>query len=470
MAVARTMEKGVLLVDDEPGALLVLERTLRDDGYRLAKAQSGEEALDLFLKKPFPVVVTDINMPGMSGLELLDKLRETAPDTLVIMLTAYGDFESAVEALRAQAYDYLTKPFKPEEIQKCLERAFRKLAAAEPAPLARPPGQEPRGFESIVGTSEALRKAVRLAGKLALSDETLLITGASGTGKELFARAIHEASSRSAFRFVPINCSAFPDSLAEAELFGHIRGAFTGASNNRAGLIEVADRGTVLLDEVSELQPNVQVKLLRFLQDYRIRRLGSTSERPLDVRVIAATNKPLEDEVAGNRFRADLFFRLRVLELRLPSLSARPEDIPVYMCHFLEEFCGRNGREPLNVSQDAMGVLRGFSWPGNVRELENLARRLAVTCDGPTVEVEDLKPLYQASRERRWTPQYLNNGANYSDARSQVLEDFNQAIISEALDLEGWNISRAAARLGTAKSNVIRIMRRFNISREDVLN
>ncbi|MCZ7583188.1 MAG: sigma-54 dependent transcriptional regulator [Deltaproteobacteria bacterium] len=326
--------------------------------------------------------------------------------------------------------------------------------------------QEQYGFESIIGTSESIRETIRMASRLAPTDESVLITGASGTGKELFARAIHFASPRQNHRFIAVNCGALPEHLIESELFGHKKGAFTGATSDKVGLIQEAHRGTIFLDEIAELPQQLQVKLLRFLQDHKIRAVGGLKESQVDVRVVAATNKVLEDEVAEERFREDLYYRLRVLELRIPPLKERRDDIPVLVRFFLEKFAKRSGRDAFEVPPKVMARLQEYDWPGNVREIENLAKHLVIMCEDNEVRLDDLPPYLQDSPKRQ-TGGFLGTGESYSEIRSRVLEDFNQSILTEALELEDWNISRAAERLGTAKSNVIRLMKRFDLSKKE---
>lgn len=466
------IERRVLVVDDEPGARMVLERSLVRGQYEVVTAEAGERALDLFRDQPYPVVVTDINMPGMSGFELLDEVRKLKPDSAVLMITAYADLNSAVEALRRGADDYIVKPIKPDLIVKAVDRVFEKLLLRDEVRYLRSQIRDQWGFENIVGTSEALKRSIRMAHRVAPSDETILITGGSGTGKELFARAIHLSSPRRQKRFIAVNCGALPEQLMESELFGHRKGAFTSAVANKEGLIMEADGGTVFFDEVSELPTPMQVKFLRFLQDHFVRPVGALKEVHADVRVLAATNKDLQAEVDAGRFREDLYFRLRVLELHVPSLRDRREDIPVLMRYFIKKHGERSGRDDLTVPDDIMEMLCAYDWPGNAREVENLVKHLLIMCEGTEVTRDDL-PAFLAlgtssgdigSRDMA----YLTQGRSYSEIRSKVLEDFNRQIITEALELEGWNISRAAERLGTAKSNVIRLMKRFGLTRDDI--
>ncbi len=467
------IERRVLVVDDEPGARMVLERSLTRGQYEVVTAEGGDQALDLFREQPFPVVVTDINMPGMSGFELLDEVRKHKPDSAVLMITAYADLNSAVEALRRGADDYIIKPIKPDLIVKAVDRVFEKLLLSDEVRYLRSQIRDQWGFENIVGTSEALKRSIRMALRVSPSDETILISGGSGTGKELFARAIHLSSPRRQKRFIAVNCGALPEQLIESELFGHRKGAFTSAVANKEGLVMEANGGTVFFDEVSELPTPMQVKFLRFLQDHFVRPVGALKEVHADVRVLAATNKDLQAEVDSGRFREDLYFRLRVLELHVPSLRDRREDIPVLVRYFIKKHGERSGRDELAVPDEIMELLINYDWPGNAREVENLVKHLLIMCEGTEVTRDDL-PAFLAlgtssgdvgARDMA----YLAQGRSYSEIRSKVLEDFNRQIITEALELEGWNISRAAERLGTAKSNVIRLMKRFGLTRDDLV-
>lgn len=463
------LKRRVLVVDDEPGALVVLERTLNRADYEVAKAVSADDGLKRFEEEPYPVVVTDINMPGRSGFELLDDVKRTRPESAVLMVTAYADLNSAVEALRRGADDYIVKPIKPDLIIRAVDRAFEKLQLREEVRYLQSQIRDQYGFETIVGASESLRATIKMAARVAPTDENILITGASGTGKEMFARAIHLSSNRRAKRFIPVNCGALPEHLIESELFGHVRGAFTSAVVSKDGLMTEGDGGTVFFDEISELPLPTQVKLLRFLEDHHVRPVGGLKETRVDVRVIAATNKNLDDEVKASRFREDLFFRLRVLEVRIPPLMERREDVPTLVKYFIEKHGQRSGRQTLDVPPEVMARLQSYDWPGNVRELENMVKHLLIMCDNPVVLCSDLPGyLREEPAEPTRREAYLSDGKSYSEIRSKVLEDFNRTILTEALDLEEWNISRAAERLGTAKSNVIRLMKRFNLNREGI--
>ncbi|MBZ0270781.1 sigma-54 dependent transcriptional regulator [bacterium] len=465
------IERRILVVDDEPGARLVLERSLARANCTVECAENGEQALEKFRNQSFPVVVTDINMPGMSGLDLLREIREQQPETAVLMITAYADLDSAIQAIRSGAYDYIVKPIKPDLMVKAVDRAFEKLELRDEVTYLQSQIREHYGFDAIVGQSPAIKETVRLAARVAGTDESVLITGPSGTGKELFARAIHLSSPRDKHRFIAVNCGGFPDHLLESELFGYKRGAFTGAATDKPGLIAEADNGTIFFDEIAELPIGMQVKLLRFLQDHHIRPVGAVKEQLVNVRVVAATNRDLEAEVAEGKFREDLYYRLRVLAVEVPALKDRPEDIPVLLQYFAERTARRMGKAPPEFSEAAAKRLAEYEWPGNVRELENLVKNVLIMNDARVIQPGHL-PAYvtqpdSGGKKNGFISEgnLLASGASYSDLRNKVLEDFNQAILSEALELENWNISKAAERLGTAKSNVIRLMKRFHLQK-----
>ena len=369
----------VLLVDDEPNIIEVLEIVLQEQGMEVSKASSGRAALDLLRQREVDVVISDIRMPDLSGVELLKEVRQFAPDTVFIIITAFATTDTAIEAVQHGADDYLTKPFKMEEMLRIVRRALERKN------LSRQVGRLRDGIETrqgqnlfqalnrsrIVGKSPKMLDIYRTIGTVATGESTVLITGESGTGKELVARAIHEASPRREGPFVSINCGAFPETLLESELFGYVRGAFTGAIGNKKGLLETAGGGSVFLDEIGDMTPAMQVKLLRVLQDRRLRPLGAIHETPVDVRIIAATNRNLRAAIQGGQFREDLFYRIAVITIDLPPLRERPEDIELLAFHFLAGYAEKAHRKILGISEKALRCLENYHWPGNVRELEN---------------------------------------------------------------------------------------------------
>ena len=378
----------VLVVDDEPSNRASLEKIFQREGMRVLSADGAKSALDLVRTHRVHVVLTDLMMPGTSGLELLRALKQVAPDTEVVMMTAYGTVETAVQAMREGAYDFVEKPLKRMTIVKSVRKAAeRQSLIAENLSLKRELSLLTR--REIVGTSPALRRVLDVATQAAPSSATVLVLGDSGTGKELLARWIHERSGRARGPFVAVNCAAIPETILEAELFGHERGAFTGAVARREGRFARAAGGTLFLDEIAELSPSVQVKLLRVLQEGEYEPLGGDTQRA-DVRIVAATNRDLRAEVAGGRFREDLYYRLNVIAVTAPPLRARREDIPLLVDHFLGVYCAKNGRPRLQPSRAAMQLLLDYAWPGNVRELENAIERAVVLCRGDALGEADL--------------------------------------------------------------------------------
>jgi len=378
----------VLVVDDEPSNLASIEKIFQRDGMRVLTAGSARAALDLLRAHRVEVVLTDLMMPGTSGIELLRAIKQLAPDTEVVLMTAYGTVETAVQAMREGAYDFVEKPLKRMTIIKSVRKAAeRRSLVAENRTLR----QELKLLtkREIIGSSPALRRVLDVATQAAPSSATVLVLGESGTGKELVARYIHDHSARRHAPFVAVNCSAIPETILEAELFGHERGAFTGAFARREGRFARAAGGTLFLDEIGELTPSVQVKLLRVLQEGEYEPIGGDTVRA-DVRVVAATNKDLRAEISAGRFREDLFYRLNVIAITVPPLRARREDIPLLVDHFLGVYCAKNNRGRLEAPREVIARLLDYSWPGNVRELENVIERAAVLCRGEKLSLDDL--------------------------------------------------------------------------------
>ncbi len=385
----------VLVVDDEPANLTSLEKIFQREGLRVLTAEHAKRALELLRRHKVEVVLTDLMMPGSSGAELLRAVKELSPDTEVVLMTAYGTVETAVQAMREGAYDFVEKPLSRANIVKSVRKAAeRARLVAENRSLKKE--LELYTTREIVGQSMALRRVLDVAAQAAPSSATVLILGESGTGKELLARFIHGRSQRAARPFVAVNCAALPESILEAELFGHERGAFTGAVARREGRFARARGGTIFLDEIGELSPQVQVKLLRVLQEGEYEPVGGDTVRA-DVRVVAATNRDLQAEVSAGRFREDLYYRLNVISILAPPLRARREDIALLVDHFIGVYCKKNGRARLSVSPAAQAKLEDYTWPGNVRELENVIERAAVLCSGERLEVTDLpEPVARA--------------------------------------------------------------------------
>ena len=380
----------ILIVEDEELMRELLTKILEGENYRIYEAPSAEDALKLLHEQAIDLVLTDLRLKGMDGLQLLTEVRTLDPDIVVIVMTAYASVETAVEAMRKGAYDYITKPFINDEIRVMLRRALNQRHLSRENRHLKRELRERYRFENIVGTSEAMEKVYRLIEKVSAISSNVLIFGETGTGKELVARAIHYNSERAERPFVAVNCGALAESLLESELFGHVKGAFTGAIANREGFFRKADKGTLFLDEISEVSHGLQVKLLRAIQEREVIPVGGREPLKFDVRLIAATNKNLEDEVKKGSFREDLFYRINVITVPLPPLQSRKEDIPLLVNHFLQKYAPRLGNPSVKIAREAMQMLVNYDWPGNVRELENMVERAVALCEGETIEATDL--------------------------------------------------------------------------------
>jgi two-component system response regulator PilR (NtrC family) len=453
MASGRDSGARILVVDDEAGMRDFLSILLQREGHRVVAAANGKEALRLAREGRFDLVISDIRMPQLDGVGLLEGLREADHEMPVILITAFASASSTIEAMKQGAFDYITKPFKVEEIKGVVTRALeaqrvRAAAGAAPAPA---PGEAAPAIEGLIGRSPKMVEVYKVISKVANVAGTVLITGESGTGKELVARTLHRHSDRAAKPFMAINCGAIPEQLLESELFGHVKGAFTGAIANKVGLFEVAHGGTLLLDEVAEMSLALQVKLLRVLQDRLFRRVGGTEDIGVDVRVIAATNKHLPDLIRKGTFREDLFYRLNVIPIHLPSLRERPEDIPLLVEGFVTRFCQQNRRPAKPVSEEAMALLARYSWPGNVRELENaLERAIALeqsdvlTAASLPEEIRAWQPTEATPAATLAPPTIPPEGLNLEDVVSQV----ERKLLLEALEKAGGVQTKAAQILG----------------------
>jgi two-component system response regulator HydG len=436
----------VLVVDDEPSNLSSIEKIFQKDGMRVLTAPSARAALDLLRAHRVDVVLTDLMMPAVSGLELLRAIRQAAPDVEVVLMTAYGTVETAVQAMREGAYDFVEKPLKRMTIVKTV----RKAAERRTLTLENRQLKQELNFltgREIVGTSPALRRVLDIVLQAAPSSATVLVLGESGTGKELLARYIHQHSARAAAPFVAVNCSAIPETILEAELFGHERGAFTGAHARRDGRFARADGGTLFLDEIGELSPGVQVKLLRVLQEGEYEPVGGDTVRA-DVRVVAATNKDLRAEVAAGRFREDLYYRLNVIAITAPPLRTRREDIPLLVDHFLGIYCKKNNKPRLGVSKDVTSKLMDYSWPGNVRELENVIERAVVLCRGDRLTLDDLPDTVRDSEPAEPSSITFSVGT--------PLDEVERRLIRETLRQAKGDKSVAAQLLGISTRTIYR--------------
>ena len=439
----------LLVVDDAPQTLEVLQRNLTSKGYQVFTAQSVAEAIRILETTTVDLVITDLKMPKVSGIDLVRHVRENFKDTEVMMITGYPTIEGAVKAIKTGAEEYLIKPFTDEELFSAVRRTLDKLHMRKvgEALLQKTP-KEPYG---LIGESEAIRKVFSAIAKTSSSSATALISGESGTGKELVARAIHYSSSRASAPFVPVNCGGIPEGLLESELFGHVKGAFTGATESRAGFFQTADGGTIFLDEISDTSLTMQAKLLRVLQDKEVYMVGASHSRNVDVRIIAATNKDLANLVRKGVFREDLFFRLNVLTIAMPPLRERGDDILLLAHHFVTRFAKEFGKPTLRFSDNALQVLRNYHWPGNVRELENVVQRLVVMTDGDVIEVSDLPSLMRFSALRE-------TGLN------RTLAEVEAQYIRNVLVSVNGNKTKAAQILGIDRKTLREKLQKLNPS------
>ncbi len=429
------MNEEILVVDDEPQMLIAVEETLRRKGYRITTAGSGAEALCRIKERYFHLVLTDMRMPEISGLELLKKTRSLLPQIPVILLTAYGTIQNAVEAMKHGAYDYLVKPFSAESLEAVVRRALESV-----------PGKEDRNGHEIITQDPEFSRILDRAGHAASSTATVLIEAESGTGKELIARMIHKRSSRSSGPFIAVNCAALPENLLESELFGFEKGAFTGALGSKPGKFELADHGTLLLDEIGEMAPILQAKLLRVLQEREVDRIGGKEPVRIDVRVIATTNRHLACLVTEGRFREDLYYRLKVVCLGIPPLRQRPGDIALLADFFCKRYARQYGREDIHFNADALKVLQSYDWPGNVRELENVVQRSVALASGPTMDASDLD-LFQEEISKTLKSSAPSPSAKLIPSGTTVRE-MERLLISKTLEDTGGNRTRAAKMLG----------------------
>lgn len=446
--------KNILIVDDEESIRTSLAILLKRNGYAASEAGDGSEALRMLDESCYDLVITDLNMPGMGGIDLLKHVKKEHRDTEVIILTAYGSIQSAVEAIKIGGYDYLTKPIEPKDILirvgNALERTFLRQEVRR---LKEAVGNR-FSAKNIIGTSRAVTALLETIDQVAKTDSTVLLVGESGTGKELVARALHGGSLRRERAFVPINCGALPETLLESELFGHAKGAFTGAVHSKKGLFEEADGGTIFLDEISATAPMTQVRLLRVLQEQEIRRLGSNETVKIDVRVIAATNQDLGALVRAGKIREDLYHRLNVIIIQIPPLRERREDLPLLIEHFIKGYARGDMARVKRLSDGAFEALNEYDWPGNVRELKNAIERATVLSKSSAIEVTDLPPGIQAQR-----------GVVRAKGGTGGLQEVERDYILAVLNRNGWNFSKSARDLGIARNTLLKKIKEYELIR-----
>jgi DNA-binding NtrC family response regulator len=460
------MPKTLLIADDEENTISLLKEVFSSPDIRLHAARSGSEAISIIDHTDIDVVLTDFMMPGVDGLAVLAHAKKVLPKCEVILMTAFATVENAVQAMKLGAFHYLTKPFKVVEVVNLVGRALELTSVRKENIHLKTQAIRHYTFENIIGLSEPVRQVLDLVRKVAATDSTILILGESGTGKELIARAIHYNSKRADRILVPVNCSAIPVDLLESELFGHVKGAYTGAHVERIGRFETANRGTIFLDEIGELSPPLQAKLLRVLQDQAFIPVGGTKTVNVDVRVIAATNRDLEKEIAAGRFRQDLFFRLNVIPIHLPPLRDRIDDVPVLAGHFLHKWDRKTGRHHPGFRPEAMEAMIRYSWPGNVRELENLVERLVVLKSEGWFEKSDLPPAMRESGATRITAgvDFGSTGIDFRKATGA----FQDHLIAHAMALTKGNKNKAAALLGLKRTTLLEMLKRRNLDCQEL--
>ncbi len=449
----------VLVVDDEALVRKAFARALADDGFSVESAASGEDALRLFGEGDFDLVITDLRMEGMDGLEVLRAVKARRPQTEVVILTGYGTIQNAVAAIKEGAYNYVTKPLNRHELLKIAHEVAEKLELRGRVEQLQSQLQERFGLHNLVGRAGPMQRVYDLIERVRNTEATVIITGESGTGKELVARAIHFTGPRAEKPFVAVNCGALPESIAERELFGHERGAFTGAVRTQPGYFESANSGTIFLDELPELSPATQVKLLRVLQQREFIRVGSTQPIAVDVRILAATNKEPEECVKRGTLREDLYYRLNVVTIHIPPLRERADDIPLLVEHFLEKGARRTGQPRKTFTLAALDVLRGHAWPGNVRELENVVERTVTLSPEAVLDVGDLPRLGPAAGVLA-----AEGGLPLGTAKRRVKEAFERDAIVRELRASGGNVTQAARSLGMARSALQRLIKRHGLS------
>ncbi|MFB0565006.1 MAG: sigma-54-dependent transcriptional regulator [Candidatus Aminicenantaceae bacterium] len=437
------MEK-ILVVDDEKSILDLLKVAFKKEGWRVSTCLSAQRALELIENNDIDLIVCDIKMPQISGIQILKHVKKKKPDIPVVMITAYASINQAVEALRAGAMDYVVKPFDIDELKITVSHGLEQRKLRQENILLKKELKRKHSLESMIGKSRKMMEVCSLIEKIADTDSTVLVSGESGTGKEIAAKSIHHLSYRRENQFVSINCGALPENLLESELFGHTRGSFTGAVADKKGMFEVAHKGTLFLDEIGETSAWTQVKLLRALQEKRIRRIGSTEEIPIDARIIAATNQDLKKKIREGAFREDLFYRLNIISFEMPPLREHTEDLPLLVTHFIKKYCFQMGKKIKRVSPEVMNIFESYYWPGNVRELENIIERAIATEESDTIKIDSLPKELVTSPQRKEPPSLLNKGFNLTS----YLDGLSQNFIKQARLTTGGNLRKTASLLG----------------------
>jgi DNA-binding NtrC family response regulator len=454
--------ESILVVDDEPGMCRLLEKVLGDEGWAVSAFVNPAEAVEALHRQPFDAVVTDIRMPKLDGFDVLEAVRSQRPDAAVILITAHGSVETAVEAMKRGAADFIAKPFRNEEIRQAVYNVLERRRLRKENERLRRELESRHSFGGLSGASAVMKSVIDELAQVSESDVSVLIQGESGTGKELAARAIHYNGPRRAGPFVAVHCGSLPETLAESELFGHKKGAFTDALRDRKGLLESAEGGTILLDEVGDMPAALQVKLLRFLQDREVRPLGGSEARRVDVRVLAATHRDLKKAVAEGTFREDLYYRLAVVTVWLPPLRERKEDIGLLADRFLAEASGRAGKQGAHFTEAALRVLASHRWPGNVRELQNAVQHAVALHPGPALGPETLPSGLRAGAGRT-APREDLSGLPHREAKHRALESFERSYWSSLLSRAGGNLTKAAELAGIDRKNMYDIFKKYGI-------
>lgn len=454
------MEKAqILIIDDEEAIRDAMSQVLTREGYEVKEAREGREGLELFQRENFHLVFLDLKLPGMKGLDVLSRMKEVSPETPVIIITGYSSIESAVEAMKRGAYDYMPKPFTPDELRMITRKALENRRLLYENMYLRQELENKIEFELVIGQSPAMQKVLDIVRRVAPTESTVLITGESGTGKELIAREIHRHSRRRQAPFVVVDCGALVETLFESELFGHVKGSFTGAHETKHGRFEVADGGTIFFDEISNISPNIQAKLLRVIQEREITRIGSNRPIKVDVRILAATNENLAELVRKGKFREDLFYRLNVVPLHLPPLRERKEDIPLLVEHFLQKYNRRAKKAIKGITPRALKSLLDYDWPGNIRELENTIERAVVLARGEMIDLEDLVPhgiSAQPPSLSPWGPPFRS--------LAEMEKEYIKAVLKECKG----NKSSAAKILGIDRKTLWAKIKKYQIDIESI--
>jgi DNA-binding NtrC family response regulator len=459
------MRKRILVADDEEIVIRSCLRILSDDKYEIETVRNGLEAIERIAEKDYDLLVLDIMMPKLTGMEVLQRVKESHPDVDVIMITGLNEIETAVKAMKLGAFDYLPKPFDPEELELVVERAFERRQLLQENVNLKKEVNARYSFENIIGSSPPMQNVYRLVARCAPTNSTIMVRGESGTGKELIARAIHFNSLRKDHPFVTVDCASLSENLLESELFGHVKGSFTGAVSNKKGLLEVADGGTLFLDEIGNISTSTQAKLLRFIEEREFKAVGDTQSKSVNIRLITATNKDLEGMVGEGTFRDDLYYRINIFPIEIPPLRERRDDIPALAFHFLSQFGKEMDREVKEFSAGAMNLLMNHDWPGNVRELENTIHRAVILSSDDIirqahlVNILDMQPLADMDVPR--TSEELKNIKKV--ARQKSVENVEKLFVLGALKRNGWSVTAAAEETGMQRPNFQALMKKYDI-------